>query len=159
MASLTKLPKIHGKAKLLPKFRARGRFYSAQALLDAINEMASRGSSLFEIASECGVNYRTVRKALLLRPDNNSTSRLSPTVDERYVIVSETGISDLDASRLYPEMDQPWIQGAALAESTPLRIRRRMDAMGIQFGWIRVAKLVYVDPITLKEPKKPCTDR
>lgn len=151
---LEHLPPIQPHQRRPAKFNAKGKFYSSQALLDAIHEMFNRGNSIIEISDACGVNYRTVRKALALRPNQVEPAAASPTEDERYVIVSETGIADVDAAKLYQEMDQPWVQGAALADSTPIRIRRRISAMGANFGWVRVAKLVYVDPITFKAPLK-----
>jgi hypothetical protein len=107
---------------------------------------------LLEIAEICGANYRTVRNILMTQPDANTVAQELPTKDDRFVLVTESGLHhDDDSLTLYPEMAQPWVQGAALEDSTPIKLRRRMSLMGDRFGWIRIAKLVYVDPITLKE--------
>jgi hypothetical protein len=150
---IKELPPIQeGKKSRVVKFRSHGKFYSTQNLLDMVHELSGRGFNLAEIAAACGINYRTVVKALKLRPNPLKLQWSPPHHGDRFVIVTETGLIGMDALSLMPQMNQPWIHGAAIEDSTPVSIRRRLVEMGDSYGWIRVARLVYVDPATLREP-------
>lgn len=146
-------PPINKKRKR-PKIVSRGKFSSVQELIDRVFELASLGTGILCIAKMCGIEYKTVKRIISLDPDDDRLPVSLPDYVSLYVVVTERGVqSDIaaDILSLNPEMGGPWIHGAPVAKSGVRSVKSRIIGMDEQFGKLRVAKLVWVDPKTLME--------
>lgn len=133
---------------------ARGKFYSTQDLIENVNQLAHQGVGMMRIAELCGIHYATVKRILFLDP-REEKALVVPDYTACYVLVTERGVPtnvDRRSLELHPQLDKTWIHGSAVEDSDVLSIRRKIDQIGDSYGRVRVAKLVFVETDTLREP-------
>lgn len=124
-----------------------GRFYSFRSLIVAVHELFCNGLSILEIARVCQVDSDLVRTALSRSPKSTGSGFAPQRGAERFVIVSERGVP-LGAESIFAEsLSSPWIHGSSLSDGHSERIVDRIARMGVDYGHIRVARLVWEESI------------
>lgn len=123
-----------------------GRFYNFRSMVVAVHELFRSGLSIIEIARACQVDSELVRTALKCSPEHCGNGFSPKRGSERFVIVSERGVPVGLESVLDESLSSPWIHGSSLANGYSERIVDRISRMGIDYGRIRVARLVWEEP-------------
>lgn len=123
-----------------------GRFYNFRSLVKAVHELFKTGLSILDIARVCRVDSELVRTALSCSPESCGSGFAPQRGSERFVIVSERGVP-LGVESVFAEsMSSPWIHGSSLSDGHSERIIDRVTHMGVDYGQIRIARLVWEEP-------------
>ncbi len=109
-----------------------------------------QGHPLEFIKMHLGIHPVTIKKLLLESALDEIESCDSKDTMKRFVVISQHPFPvSLSNDEVIKRLEGPWVHACNFEDTLASSTMRKVDSMGLEYGWIKIARMIPVDPLTL----------
>lgn len=129
-------------------FLHQGTIVNREQVKQIIRNGISQSNPLSRIAQSIGLYLESMIFTELIHEVQQDIRNEHPKA--RYAIVSEHPFpKTLADDEIMDRLQGPWLHAMHLEDTDEASVRKRLESMGDDFGWIRIVKIIPVDQVTL----------
>lgn len=109
-----------------------------------------QGHPLDLIKMHLNIHPVTIKKLLLESMLDEIESGSGKDMEKRFVVISQHPFPiSLSNDAVIKRLEGPWVHACHFEDTLPSPTMMKVDRMGLEYGWIKIARLIPVDVSTL----------